>query len=311
MLQFSKEGHGNTVRLALLVCGTPIPSILEAHGDYPVIFRGLFQAGLDQLKEQGAIDSSTKLVLEGFDVREGIYPRANEWDAIVISGSASDAYADIPWVNDLVKYVHEFPRDREAPKVIGVCFGHQIIGRAFGAKVAKNTRGWEIGWTPTELTVEGQKFWQDSFMRIHELHQDIVYDLPKDFSLLASTEHTYVQSMISKDGKIVSLQGHPEFTSPIMKEFITVRTTLGVFNQELSSAAMKVVDGPLDRVVVIDGKGHLLGRLASIVAKQALTGQRVVVVRCEELNVSGSFFRNKLKYHAFLRKRCVVNPARG
>ncbi|KAF9307508.1 60S ribosomal protein L16B, partial [Linnemannia elongata] len=64
-------------------------------------------------------------------------------------------------------------------------------------------------------------------------------------------------------------------------------------------------------VVVIDGKGHLLGRLASIVAKQALTGQRVVVVRCEELNVSGSFFRNKLKYHAFLRKRCVVNPARG
>jgi large subunit ribosomal protein L13Ae len=66
-----------------------------------------------------------------------------------------------------------------------------------------------------------------------------------------------------------------------------------------------------EKVVVIDGKGHLLGRLASIVAKQALTGQRVVVVRCEELNVSGSFFRNKLKYHAFLRKRCVVNPARG
>jgi len=48
-------------------------------------------------------------------------------------------------------------------------------------------------------------------------------------------------------------------------------------------------------VVVIDGKGHLLGRLASIVAKQALTGQRVVVVRCEELNISGSFFRNKRK----------------
>ncbi|KAF9338982.1 60S ribosomal protein L16B [Linnemannia elongata] len=51
----------------------------------------------------------------------------------------------------------------------------------------------------------------------------------------------------------------------------------------------------LPTVVVIDGKGHLLGRLASIVAKQALTGQRVVVVRCEELNVSGSFFRNKRK----------------
>jgi large subunit ribosomal protein L13Ae len=36
-----------------------------------------------------------------------------------------------------------------------------------------------------------------------------------------------------------------------------------------------------------------LGRLASIVAKQLLNGQKVVVVRCEDLNVSGEFFRNK------------------
>ena len=66
-----------------------------------------------------------------------------------------------------------------------------------------------------------------------------------------------------------------------------------------------------EKVVVVDGKGHLLGRLASIVAKQLLSGQRVVVVRCEELNISGSFFRNKLKYHAFLRKKVVTNPRRG
>jgi ribosomal protein L13 len=45
--------------------------------------------------------------------------------------------------------------------------------------------------------------------------------------------------------------------------------------------------------VVIDGKGHLLGRLASTVAKQLLNGQKVVVVRCEALNISGEFFRAK------------------
>jgi len=66
-----------------------------------------------------------------------------------------------------------------------------------------------------------------------------------------------------------------------------------------------------EKVVVIDGKGHLLGRLASIVAKQILNGQRIVIVRCEEMQVSGSFFRNKIKYHAYLRKRCLINPARG
>ncbi|KAK1237329.1 hypothetical protein MKX08_002954 [Trichoderma sp. CBMAI-0020] len=64
-------------------------------------------------------------------------------------------------------------------------------------------------------------------------------------------------------------------------------------------------------LVVVDGKGHLLGRLASIVAKQLLNGQKVVVVRCEALNISGEFFRAKLKYHAYLRKMTRYNPTRG
>jgi hypothetical protein len=52
--------------------------------------------------------------------------------------------------------------------------------------------------------------------------------------------------------------------------------------------------------VVIDGKGHLLGRLSSIVAKQLLNGQKVVVVRCEALNISGEFFRAKRTLHSRL-----------
>lgn len=62
---------------------------------------------------------------------------------------------------------------------------------------------------------------------------------------------------------------------------------------------------------MIDAKGHLLGRLASTVAKQLLNGQKIVVVRCEDINISGEFFRNKLKYLAYLRKACRYNPTRG
>lgn len=59
---------------------------------------------------------------------------------------------------------------------------------------------------------------------------------------------------------------------------------------------------------VIDGKGHLLGRLASTVAKQLLNGQKIVVVRCEALNISGEFFRAKCtsirtEIHAILPDR--------
>merc|ERR1712235_63220 len=63
--------------------------------------------------------------------------------------------------------------------------------------------------------------------------------------------------------------------------------------------------------IVIDGRAHMNGRLASIVAKLILNGQKVVIVRCEEINISGNFYRNKLKYLDFLRKRCNVKPSRG
>merc|ERR1712032_338109 len=69
--------------------------------------------------------------------------------------------------------------------------------------------------------------------------------------------------------------------------------------------------GTFEKVVVIDCKGHLLGRLASIIAKELLNGQRVVCVRCEDINISGSFYRNKLKFLDKLRKRTNTNPAHG
>merc|ERR1712211_165874 len=53
------------------------------------------------------------------------------------------------------------------------------------------------------------------------------------------------------------------------------------------------------------------GRLASIVAKLILNGNKVVVVRTEAINISGNFYRNKLKYLDFLKKRCNVLPTRG
>merc|ERR1712121_619601 len=66
-----------------------------------------------------------------------------------------------------------------------------------------------------------------------------------------------------------------------------------------------------EKVILIDGSGHLMGRLASTIAKAILNGQRVVVVRCEEINVSGNFYRNKLKVFDYLRKRMNTKPSRG
>merc|ERR1712031_69838 len=53
------------------------------------------------------------------------------------------------------------------------------------------------------------------------------------------------------------------------------------------------------------------GRLASFVAKETLLGQKVVVVRCEEIVISGSFIRNKLKLLMKRNKRMNTNPKKG
>ena len=66
-----------------------------------------------------------------------------------------------------------------------------------------------------------------------------------------------------------------------------------------------------EKRIVIDCKDHLMGRLASIVAKQLLEGQSIVAVRTEGLNISGKFIRNKYKFLLYLRKRTATNPKKG
>ncbi|XP_075648501.1 large ribosomal subunit protein uL13w-like [Castanea sativa] len=69
--------------------------------------------------------------------------------------------------------------------------------------------------------------------------------------------------------------------------------------------------GICSKRVVVDGRNHMLGRLASIVAKEVLNGQKVVVVRCEEICMSGGLVRQKMKYMRFLRKRMNTKPSHG
>jgi large subunit ribosomal protein L13Ae len=65
------------------------------------------------------------------------------------------------------------------------------------------------------------------------------------------------------------------------------------------------------KLIVVDAKGHLVGRLASYVAKEALNGQKISIVRSEKVLISGSKYRNKLKLMDTRNKRMSSNPRRG
>jgi len=66
-----------------------------------------------------------------------------------------------------------------------------------------------------------------------------------------------------------------------------------------------------EKPVIVDCRAHLLGRLAGHLAKELLNGRKIVCVRTEDINISGSLFRNQLKFKLFLQKRMNTNPRRG
>lgn len=54
----------------------------------------------------------------------------------------------------------EFTREvlkQDRIRMVGVCFGHQIIGRALDVKVDRSDRGWEISVTDVKLTEQGRR----------------------------------------------------------------------------------------------------------------------------------------------------------
>lgn len=66
-----------------------------------------------------------------------------------------------------------------------------------------------------------------------------------------------------------------------------------------------------EKVVVIDGKDHILGRLAAVVAKQLLGGQRIVIVRAEKIATTGPIERLLREWALYKKKNSVSNPFRG
>jgi len=87
--------------------------------------------------------------------------------------------------------------------------------------------------------------------KLEQVHQDHVLSVPNGFENIASTTlcpcHGFVRFSSSsppetsdrkellKQIQIFSLQGHPEFTSDIVKDIIDVRETRGVLSRDFSA----------------------------------------------------------------------------
>lgn len=66
-----------------------------------------------------------------------------------------------------------------------------------------------------------------------------------------------------------------------------------------------------EKMIVVDGTGHILGRLASRVAKLLLEGNRVVIVNSEKVLLSGGRKSTINEFLSRLEIKSRVNPEYG
>lgn len=60
--------------------------------------------------------------------------------------------------------------------------------------------------------------------------------------------------------------------------------------------------------MIIDGQGHILGRLASVISKKLLEGEEIVVLNAEEIMMTGNKDWAYARYKQRVDRKSISNP---
>eukprot|EP00897_Mesotaenium_endlicherianum_P003210 jgi/Mesen1/2917/ME000175S02073 len=171
-----------------------------------------------------------------FEVVEGHFPSAQEldqFDGFVITGSRHDAHADEEWILRLCGVLRELHAKRT--KVLGICFGHQVLSRALGGRTGRSLVGWELGVKEVPVTpalrAKPYAAGLPPVLRILGIHQDQVAEVPPGGELLGQSKRTGVE-MFCVGESTLAMQGHPEFNKDIVRELIDTRSQIGAIPSE-------------------------------------------------------------------------------
>lgn len=149
-------GGQKPLRLAILEADTPQPQANAKYNGYGGMFMSLLTAACKTLEPPQEL--AQQFTTSSHDVVNDLnsYPALDDIDAILISGSRHNAFDDDPWIVKLVEFTAKALATNRI-RIVGVCFGHQIVGRALGAKVGKSDKGWEVAVTEVDLTDKGKQ----------------------------------------------------------------------------------------------------------------------------------------------------------
>lgn len=179
------------MRICVLETDIPTDEMKAEHGDFPDMFEAWMSPAMpDATWDRVAVHAGADL------------PQAERFDGYMITGCRDGVYDEMPWMGPMATFLRHL-RDAQIP-VGGICFGHQIMAHAYGARVEKSAGGWVLGAeTYDDLTA-------------FAMHQDQVQSAPEGMRDMTGSARCPI-GRIAYDFPALSVQYHPEFTAPFMQ----------------------------------------------------------------------------------------------
>lgn len=210
------------MKIGILKAGHIPRRLSDRHPDYDVMFERLL--------------AGHGLEFESFDVEHGVFPTSvAEAAGWLITGSACGAYEDHAWIPRLEDFIGE--ARAKSVRMIGICFGHQVLAQAMGARVEKFPGGRSMGAVEYECHTTGER------LTLLAFHGDQVMTVPDGARLTVSGDFCRIAGLAYDDeaGRpwAISLQPHPEFDAAYEADLISA------YSDDLPNAAVRQAQASL------------------------------------------------------------------
>jgi GMP synthase-like glutamine amidotransferase len=226
-----------SLRVVLLQTDSVLEQFQPEFGDYPAMFENLLE--------------HPDIELSAHDVRFNL-PAAGAGDGYVITGSRHSVYDDLPWIRQLAAFLDG--EIKAGKKVVGICFGHQLLAHFFGGEVRPAVTGWEVGVKETDIR-ERLDWMQPPTDQVNLLssHKDQVAVLPAGARLSAQSGSCPIAGF-TMGNNVITFQGHPEFRKAYSRSLIGYRRE--ILGEQVYNAGLDSLKKSTDESLV----GHWIQR---------------------------------------------------